>query len=134
MGDMEAKIDELLMRARALDPPVKRIGVQEGDSIYLLPVEDICFVTTRKETGLSYYAADGKIYVNFDNLTSVEEKLADDPKFMRVHRSSLVNLLKVTTITTVPGGRELKCQGWPGETINVPQDYVKALEAYFKIG
>jgi DNA-binding LytR/AlgR family response regulator len=134
MGDMEAKIDELLMRARALDPPVKRIGVQEGDSIYLLPVEDICFVTTRKEGGLSYYAADGKIYVNFDGLTEMAKKLADDPKFMKVHKSYLVNLLQVTTITTVPGGRELKCQGWPGEAVKVAQDYVKAFEAYFKIG
>jgi len=132
MGDMETKIDELLMRARALDPPVKRIGVQEGDSLYLLPVEDICYVTTR-EKGLSYYAADGKIYVNFDSLTEVAKKLADDPKFMKVHKSYLVNLLKVTTVATVPGGRELKCQGWPGETVKVAQDYVKGFEAYFKI-
>lgn len=133
MGDMDAKINELLMRARALDPPVKRIGVQEGDSIYLLPVEDICFVTTRNEGGLFYYAADGKTYVNFNDLKEIAEKLADDPKFMRVHKSYLVNLLKVTTITTVPGGRELKCQGWPDKIVKVAQDYVKDFETYFRI-
>jgi DNA-binding LytR/AlgR family response regulator len=133
MGDMEAKIDELLKIARALDPPVKRIGVQQENAVYLLPVEEICFVKTREEGGLSYYAGEGKIYVNFDNLTTVAEKLADDPKFMQVHRSFLVNMLKVATVTTVTGGRNLKCQGWPGETVLVSQKYVKDFEAYFKI-
>lgn len=133
MGDLEAKVDELLKMAKALDPPVKRIGVQENDSVYLLPVEEICFITTRDEGGVDFYAADGKKYVNFDSITGLDKKLAEDPKFMKVHKSYIVNLKQIATVTTVAGGRDLKFKAWPGEAVKCAQAYVKPLEEYFKL-
>jgi len=133
MGDLEAKVDALLKMAKALDPPVKRIGVQENDSVYLLPTEEICFITTGDGGGVEYYAADGKKYVNFDSISGLDKKLAEDPKFMKVHKSYIVNLKQIATVTTVSGGRELGFRAWPDEKVKCAQDYVKPLEDYFKI-
>jgi DNA-binding LytR/AlgR family response regulator len=141
MGDLEleAKIDELLKMAKALDPPVQRIGVvdpENANSVYLLPAEDICFVTTLKEgkkSGIEFYASDGKTYVGFSSLSDLVKKVADDPKFMQVHKSFVVNLKQVVTIKMATGGRDLICQAWPNEVVRCSQDYVKDLEDYFKI-
>jgi DNA-binding LytR/AlgR family response regulator len=139
MGDLDTKVDELLKMAKALDPPVRRIGVvdpNDADAIYLLPTDDICFVTTMKDTkksGIEFYATEGKKYAGYGSLSDLVKKLADDPKFMQVHKSFVVNLKQVVTVKTAPGGRDLKCRDWPGEVVSCSQDHVKALEAYFKI-
>jgi DNA-binding LytR/AlgR family response regulator len=133
MAELEQKVDELLKIAKELSPPVKRIGVQEGESILLVPVEEISYITTRKEGGVEYHTVDGKTYVNFESITGLEKKLSADPKFMKVHKSYIVNLQQIETITTMSGGRDLRCKGWPEMAVRCSQDYVKKLEGYFKL-
>ena len=71
-----------------IDSPSTRIRVKMGDSIKLLPADDIFFfVADEKYTRVNTY---DKAYLIDSSLNALEEQL--DPNFVRVHRSVLVNL------------------------------------------
>lgn len=128
---LEKKLDEALALLRVLRPPVRRIAVQvDKEQVLLKPIEVVYF-TTSEERGLLVATIDGKQYYNFKGLADMERLLADDPRFMRVHKSFIVNLEHVTRVKTVEGGRELSFDVLPELRIKVAQDKVKALEAYF---
>lgn len=128
--DLEKKLEEALALLRALRPPVRRIGVQVDKVQVLLKPEEIVYFTT-EDRGLLVTTADGEQYRNFMGLAEMERLLSDDVRFMRVHKSFLVNLEHVSQVIQVEGGRELAFEALPDVRIKVPQDRVKALEAYF---
>jgi DNA-binding LytR/AlgR family response regulator len=144
MGDaeLEAKVDELLKRAKALDPPVQRVDVVDLDdpeAIHLLPTEDICYVTTSKEEAgkkraIEFHATETKKYAGYGNLSDFVKRVKDDPKFMQVHKSFVVNLKQIVTVKNAESGsgRDLICKDWPDEKVRCSQENVAALEAYYK--
>ena len=130
--DLEKKVDQLLTEVRALRPRVRRVGVQVGDSIKLLPTDDLVYATMNDEGNrLRIFTRDKQEFFNFSNLSDLEKLLADDRRFLRVHKSFMVNLEHVTGIQTVPGGRELTFAALPEVKIKVAQGNVKAVESYF---
>lgn len=130
--DLEQKVDQLLTEVRALRPRIRRIGVQVGDSLKLLPTEDVVYATMNDEGNrLRIFTRDKQEFFNFSNLSDMEKLLAEDRRFMRVHKSFMVNLEYVDGIQTVPGGRELSFDVLPDVKIKVAQGSVKAVEAYF---
>lgn len=132
--NLEKKVDQLLTELRAIRPRVRRVDVQVGDSIKLLPTDDIVYATTSAEGNrLRIFTKDGQEYFNFKSVGQLDTLLEDDPRFMRVHKSFIVNLDHVTGIQTVPGGRELSFDVLPELKIKAAQSSVKELEAYFGI-
>ena len=130
--DIEPKIDQLLTELRALRPRVRRIGVQAGDALKLLPTDDVVYATMEEGGNhLRIVTQDKQEWFNFKSVSEIDDLLADDPRFMRVHKSFLVNLDFVTELLTVPGGRELHFAVLPELKIKVAQSSVKALNAYF---
>lgn len=130
--DLEKKMDEALALLRVLRPPVRRIAVQVDKEQLLLKPEEIVYFTS-EDRGLAVFTADGKEYFNFKGLAEMERLLVDDPRFMRVHKSFIVNLEHVSRVKTVEGGRELQFDVLSELRIKVAQDRVKDLEAYFGI-
>lgn len=130
--ELEKKLDEGLALLRVLRPPCRRIAVVEGDGTKLLKPEEIVYFTTG-DRRLLVTTTDGKQYINFKGLSDMETILKDDVRFLRVHKSFLVNLEHVTTVKTVDGGRELGFAILLELKIKVAQDQVKELEAYFGI-
>jgi len=130
--ELVQKVDELLTIARALRPQVRRVGVQHGEAIKLLPTDLVVYATMNDEGNrLRIFTRDGQEHFNFSTVAELDELLSDDPRFMRVHKSFLVNLEYVTEIQTVAGGRELRFEVLPSISVKVAQSSVKAVEEYF---
>lgn len=130
--ELEKKVDQLLAEVRALRPRIRRLAVQVGDSVKLLPTDDVVYATMNDAGNrLRIFTRDNQEFFNFSNLSDLEKLLAEDRRFMRVHKSHMVNLEFVTGIQTVPGGRELTFMAIPDLKVKVAQGNVKALEAYF---
>ncbi len=133
--DIEKKLDEGLALLRVLRPPRRRIAVVlDGGGQRLLRSEDIVYFTTvddgaGKDRRLLVCTADGQQHYNFKGLADAEALLKDDPRFLRVHKSFLVNMEHVTTIAVVDGGRELAFDVLPELRIKVTN--VADVEAYF---
>jgi DNA-binding LytR/AlgR family response regulator len=132
--DIALKVDQLLSELRSLHPRVRRVAVQQGEAVRLIPTDDIVYATM-SDDGNRLVIVDRKHaqFFNFSSVGDLAELLADDKRFMRVHKSFLVNLDYVTQIQTVAGGRELTFDVLEDVKIKVAQSSVKALEAYFGI-
>jgi DNA-binding response OmpR family regulator len=74
---------------------LEQIPVQKGDTIKLIPMEDIYFIDTKHEyANLHTYS---EAYLTTYSLSELE-KVLDKKTFFRTHRSFIVNLKKVNQI------------------------------------
>ncbi len=83
------------LNTRVMSPVLSRISVKTDRRIYQINVDDILFVEACGDY-VSIYCADNKLVVH-GTLKSWEEKLKAFP-FQKVHRTSLVNILKINHI------------------------------------
>jgi DNA-binding LytR/AlgR family response regulator len=81
------KIHHLLLRLVSPLPPVP---VQGTDSIILIRPEQIAYATTNKN-GIFLTDSQGNTYPRYDNLSSLEDRLKEDPCFFRSHSSYLLS-------------------------------------------
>lgn len=91
------KIGELASAAR---PPANRGGrvlVRDGSRVHVLPVEKIEYVQAQDD--YVAYRCEGKDYLKEQTLTRAEATL-DPAKFVRIHRSYLLNVECVARIET----------------------------------
>lgn len=132
--DDELKLlKEIKQILREIKPEVKRIAVDGHNSIILLDISDICYITTDGRKIL-FYTANGQQYYNYDSLSELEKKLSGNPRFLRSHRSFIINMDQIKELFIVPGGREVNFLTLPPETkIPVAYSNVKILEKYFKL-
>jgi len=72
-----------------------QIPVQKGDTIKLVPIEDIYFIDTKHEYANLHTHSDS--YLTTYSLSELE-KVLDRKTFFRTHRSFIVNLKKVNQI------------------------------------
>jgi DNA-binding LytR/AlgR family response regulator len=93
-SDLLPQIHALLLRLVSPLPPVP---VQGTDSIILIRPEQIAYATTNKN-GIFLTDSQGNTYPRYDNLSSLEKRLQEDPRFFRSHRSYLVNLELISEI------------------------------------
>jgi two-component system, LytTR family, response regulator len=109
----DQRFAEALRRARLLrsrSAPA-RLAIRDGDSIQLVPVDDIDWIEAA-----DYYVeihAGERSYLMRETMQRMEQLLPDD-RFVRIHRSRLVNRDRV---------RELRTEG-RGETVVVLSDGV----------
>jgi DNA-binding response OmpR family regulator len=74
---------------------LEQIPVQKGDTIKLVPIEDIYFIDTKHEYANLHTHSDS--YLTTYSLSELE-KVLDRKTFFRTHRSFIVNLKKVNQI------------------------------------
>jgi two-component system LytT family response regulator len=85
------------LRNAALPPGrfAERIVIKDGARVHILPVGQIDYVEAQDDY-LAFHSA-GKTFLKQQTISSLEESL--DPKqFVRVHRSFIVNLERITKI------------------------------------
>ena len=128
------KLDELIkiqsQTLKTLEFIEKPIFVQDGDKKKVLRVHEICFVTTNAK-GLDIFTSDGKKYINFDSISNMDEEFKDDPRFMKTHKSFIVNFNFIDSVK-VDSGRELTFKGLPEELkAKVAQDYIEEFDKRF---
>jgi DNA-binding LytR/AlgR family response regulator len=101
--ELEARIHKILQRvdsAKAAGPAVEapeRLAVQIGYETHLVPPGDIIIVEAAGKYAYAYTS--GKRYLTGYSIGDLEERLAPSGKFLRVHRSFLVNLDYVEKVT-----------------------------------
>jgi two-component system LytT family response regulator len=111
-----ARFDTALARARARlvsgeaparetpvlrGAPVSRVAVKDGVVVTILPVSRIDFVKAEDDYVLLH--ADGRNHLKNQTLASLEEALPKE-RFVRIHRSYLLNLDRLSRLEASPTG------------------------------
>lgn len=97
----EILTEEITERLNWLCPKVWVLPVdvfRDKETIRWIRTEDICFMTTDFELEdyvVMIVTADGEKYYSKSRLGELEEKLEDNPWFMRSTRSMIINLKKI---------------------------------------
>jgi DNA-binding LytR/AlgR family response regulator len=76
----------------------RQVYVQDGKNIYKIPYDDLLYIE-----GYGEYVkvvTTGKTYLVRDSLSEFEQKLSVD-HFLRIHKSYIVNLLKISGFSSV---------------------------------
>jgi two-component system, LytTR family, response regulator len=82
-------VDAVSKAARPLNTRASRVLVRDGSRVHVLPVAKISYVQAQDD--YAAFFCDGKEYLKEQTLTDVESSL-DPAKFVRIHRSYLLNL------------------------------------------
>src|SRR5215831_19284254 len=82
-------VDAVSKAARPANTRASRVLVRDGSRVHVLPVAKISYVQAQDD--YAAFFCDGKEYLKEQTLTEVESAL-DPAKFVRIHRSYLLNL------------------------------------------
>ena len=104
-------------------------GVQEGKQ-YEVPVLDVCYIEAVDNRVFLYTAK--QVYETKQKLYELEE-LLKEKYFLRVSKSLLLNLMKISSIKPALNGRFLAVLQ-SGEEIIISRKYVPELKAALKGG
>jgi two-component system LytT family response regulator len=101
-ADLESLLMQLTESLRETRPAyLDRIASRLGDRIWFLDLHRVTHFYA--EDKLTYAASEGKAYCVDHSITDLERKL--DPKeFVRIHRSTVVNLAWIKEVSSLPGG------------------------------
>lgn len=88
-------VAELVAAARPATGPRERILVRDGTRVHVIPVQRLDYAEARDDY-VSLHSA-GKEYLKHQTLSDLESQL-DPMRFVRIHRSYLVNLDRVAKI------------------------------------
>jgi two-component system, LytTR family, response regulator len=92
-GDLEQRLHEFLSRFQALAPPaeyLQRMAVRVGERAFLIDMADVSHFDA-KDKYVFLYTVAGKEYIVDHTVSGLESRL-DPRKFVRAHRSTLVNI------------------------------------------
>jgi len=78
----------------------ERLPIKDGGHTYLLPHEDIEWIDAAGDYMCVH--ANGKVHILRSTMKDLEAKLSQD--FVRIHRSTIVNVRKVRAVDTLPKG------------------------------
>lgn len=101
-ADLQSLLMQLTESLREARPAyLDRIASRLGDRIWFLDLHRVTHFYA--EDKLTYAASEGKAYCVDHSITDLEKKL--DPKdFVRIHRSTVVNLAWIKEVSSLPGG------------------------------
>ena len=101
-ADLQSLLMQLTESLRETRPAyLDRIASRLGDRIWFLDLHHVTHFYA--EDKLTYAASEGKAYCVDHSITELEKKL--DPKdFVRIHRSTVVNLAWIKEVSSLPGG------------------------------
>ena len=90
-----AAVDELIADARPRGGALERVLIREGAQVHVLPVERIDYVEAQDD--YVCFKADGREYLKDQTLSAVEASL-DASRFVRIHRSYLLNIERIARV------------------------------------
>lgn len=122
------KLTDSLCKSKPEYP--ERIASRLGDRLWFL---DLARVTHfYAEDKLTYAVSEGKAYCVDYAITELEKKL-DPKKFLRIHRSTVVNVYWIKEIASLPGGAlSLRLKDGKGTDLTVARD--RAREFKTRVG
>ena len=88
-------LDELVAEARPRQGPVERVLIRDGAQVHVIPVERIDYVEAQDD--YVCFKADGKDYLK-DQTMSAVEAMMDATRFVRIHRSYLLNIERIARV------------------------------------
>ena len=88
-------VDPLIADARPRQAPVERVLIRDGSQVHVIPVEKIDYVEAQDD--YICFKADGKDYLKDQTMAAVEATL-DPTRFVRVHRSYLLNIERIARV------------------------------------
>ncbi len=118
-------LSDTLRESRAEYPD--RIASRLGDRLWFVDLPRVTHFFA--EDKLTYAAADGKSYCVDYTISELQEKL-NPKKFVRIHRSTLVNIDWIKEITSLPGGGlNVRLKDANGTDLAVSRDRARDLKA-----
>jgi two-component system LytT family response regulator len=101
-------IGDLRRAARPEQGPLRRVVVRDGASVTIVPDHEIDFVQAEDD----YVAihTGGRSLLKHQTLTSLEQEL-DPSRFVRIHRSVIVNVERIERIELLAKDRYVACLG-----------------------
>jgi two-component system LytT family response regulator len=91
----EADVEALVKDARPKQGPLERVLIRDGAQVHVLPIERIDYVEAQDD--YVCFVADGRSYLKDQTMTTVEGQL-DPMRFVRVHRSYLLNIERIARV------------------------------------
>jgi two-component system LytT family response regulator len=88
---VEALVDD----ARAKRTPLERVLIRDGSKVHVLPIDKVDYVEAQDD--YVAFHADGKSYLKDQTLAAVEN-LLDPARFVRIHRSYLLNIDRIARV------------------------------------
>lgn len=128
--ELSARIEKILARSASRGRgarPLDRLPVQRGDETYLVPLREIYFIEASGK--YSYVHTRNKRFLTGYAIGELERRLAETGKFMRSHRSYLVNTEYVQKVKKDPKGRPtLAISDEPHSEIPVSASYAQSVK------
>jgi two-component system, LytTR family, response regulator len=128
--DYKAMLQQLANSLRDSGPPgyLDRIASRLGDKLWFIDLDRVTHFYA--EDKLTYAVSDGKAYAVDFSITRLEAKL-DPKKFLRIHRSTVVNLAWIRDVTSLPGGAlNLRLKDEKGTDLTVARDRAREFKAW----
>jgi two-component system LytT family response regulator len=88
-------IDALASEARPRQGPLERVLIRDGSQVHVLPVDRIDYVEAQDD--YVCFKSDGKSYLKDQTMGSAEASM-DPARFVRIHRSYLLNLDRIARV------------------------------------
>ncbi len=95
---------QLLTLARSAAAPPTRIAIPTAQGVFLLPVEEIEWIEARGDYVRVH--SPGRLDLVRDTISGFERRLPPD-RFVRIHRSVIVNLARVRELSSALGGEQV---------------------------
>ena len=95
LGEMEPPDVEALVADARPKAPLERVLIRDGAQVHVLPVEKIDYVEAQDD--YVCFKAEGRQYLKDQTLAAVEAAL-DPARFVRIHRSYLLNLERIARV------------------------------------
>jgi two-component system, LytTR family, response regulator len=128
--DYKAMVQQLANSLRESGPTgyLDRIASRLGDKLWFIDLDRVTHFYA--EDKLTYAVSDGKAYAVDFSITRLEAKL-DPKKFLRIHRSTVVNLAWIRDVTSLPGGAlNLRLKDEKGTDLTVARDRAREFKAW----
>ena len=121
---LDANLGQLL--ARMTSPPMRRLQVKTGDKILLVATEDIVFFEAKDK--YTFLHTLNQEYIVDLTLADLEKKL-DKENFIRIHRSSIVNVKFIQELVKWFGGKyKVRLKDKTQTELVVSRGYVDRIE------
>jgi two-component system LytT family response regulator len=88
-------VEALVADARPRQGPLERVLIRDGSQVHVLPVDRIDYVEAQDD--YVCFVSDGKQYLK-DQTLGAAEALLDPARFVRIHRSYLLNLDRIARV------------------------------------
>jgi two-component system LytT family response regulator len=94
-GDAVPPLDDLVASARPEGRDLERILVRDGSDVRVIPTDAVDYIEARDDAVAIH--AGGESHLKAQRLSTLEERL-DQKKFIRVHRSFILNIDRLRSI------------------------------------